>query len=224
MKIAVDPNIPFITKPLVETLGAEVTHDLTPEGVRDADAIITRTRTKCDESLLGGSRVGFVGTATIGTDHIDLDYCRSAGITVANAPGCNAPAVAQWVLAAVRETGGYEGRTLGVIGAGNVGSILIRWARALGMDVLVNDPPLSLTAPDRYTYCSLDEIADKADIVTVHTPLVRDGLYPTYHLVGGDFINRLKRSPLVLNAARGHVADTAALLRGLDGGKLLPSA
>ncbi len=220
MKIAVDPNIPFITKPLVETLGAEVTHDLTPEGVRDADAIITRTRTKCDESLLGGSHVGFVGTATIGTDHIDLDYCRSAGITVANAPGCNAPAVAQWVLAAVRETGGYEGRTLGVIGAGNVGSILIRWARALGMDVLVNDPPLSLTAPDRYAYCSLDEIADKADIVTVHTPLVREGRYPTYHLVGDDFINSLNRSPLVLNAARGPVADTAALLRGLDSGKI----
>lgn len=159
MKIAIDPNIPFIIKPLSSLPGAVLTHNLTREGVHDADIVITRTRTRCDASLLDGSKCRFIGTATIGTDHIDLDYCRRAGITVANAPGCNAPAVGQWVLSAVRETGGYEGRTLGVFGAGNVGSLLIRWALSIGMKVLVNDPPLQAADPGRYRFSTLDEIA-----------------------------------------------------------------
>lgn len=220
MKIAIDPNIPFITKPLSSLPGAVLTHDLTREGVHDADILITRTRTRCDASLLDGSKCRFIGTATIGTDHIDLDYCRRAGITVANAPGCNAPAVGQWVLSAVRETGGYEGRTLGVIGAGNVGSLLIRWALSIGMKVLVNDPPLQAADPGRYRFSTLDEISAQADIITVHTPLTRSGDCPTYHLIGDGFINTLRRRPLVLNSARGPVTDTAALLRGFEEGRI----
>ena len=218
MKIAVDPNIPFIDTPLRSIHGAEITHDLTPAGVRDADAVITRTRTRCDAGLLSESRCSFVGTATIGTDHIDIPWCESHGIRVANAPGCNAPAVAQWVLEAVKRTGGFKGRTLGVIGAGHVGSILIRWARGLGMRVLVNDPPLQEASPDLYDYSTLDEIAREADIITVHTPLTKSGAHPTYHLIDDEFVSSLRRRPLVVNAARGPVTDTRALLRGLREG------
>lgn len=220
MKIAVDPNIPFVDAPLRSVAGASLTHDLTPEGVRDADAVITRTRTRCDASLLDGGKCTFVGTATIGTDHIDIPYCESRGIEVANAPGCNAPAVAQWVLEVAKRTGGFEGRTLGVIGAGNVGSVLIRWARGLGMKVMVNDPFLEVSAPGRYEYCSLADIAREADIISVHTPLTNAGDHPTYHLLGDGFVDMLGRRPVVLNAARGPVADTKALLRGLREGRI----
>lgn len=222
MKIVVDRNIPFIEKPLC-AIGRPLMlpgADITPDIMADADILITRTRTCCDASLLDGSKCRFIGTATIGTDHIDLPYCASRGITVANAPGCNAPAVAQWVLAAIQsrkgENRGFSDLTLGVIGAGHVGSIVIRWARGLGMRVLVNDPPLEECEPDAYTYSTLSEIARECDVITVHTPLTRTGSHPTYHLINKEFVSELRRSPLLLNAARGPVTDTCALLDGLD--------
>ncbi len=224
MKIVIDRNIPFVAAPLA-SLGEVVAlpgAGITSADVRDADILLTRTRTRCDASLLEGSRCRFVGTATIGTDHIDLDYCRSHGITAVNAPGCNAPAVAQWVLAAARahlgEGESLAGKTLGVIGAGNVGSILIRWAEGLGMRVLVNDPPLEEKGCGKYNFSALDDITREADIISVHTPLTKRGPHPTYHLLGRDFISRLGRRPLVLNAARGPVADTEALKDGLREG------
>lgn len=224
MKIVIDRNIPFIEKPLAET-GRVVMlpgSEITPEVMADTDILITRTRTRCDASLLDGSACRFIGTATIGTDHIDLPYCASRGITVANAPGCNAPAVAQWVIAAIQSHIGAERKlsdvTLGVIGAGNVGSILIRWARSLGMRVLVNDPPLQASRPDAYEYSTLADLTRECDVITVHTPLLRTGEHPTYHLIDSEFISSLKRRPLLLNAARGPVTDTRALLNGLDSG------
>lgn len=225
MKIVFDRNIPFIAGPLASIAEAipMAGTDITPEVAKEADAIIIRTRTRCDASLLESSSCRFIGTATIGTDHIDLPYCSSKGITVANAPGCNAPAVAQWVLAAINEytdSRPLESVTLGVIGAGNVGSLLIRWARGLGIKVLVNDPPLQQTAPDAYTYSGLDDIARECDIITVHTPLTRTGSHPTYHLINSDFISGLERRPLILNAARGPVTDTHALIDGLRSGKI----
>lgn len=221
MKFAVDPNIPFIKKPLLSIPGSVISHDLTKEGVRDADVIITRTRTHCNAELLDGSICRFIATATIGTDHIDLQYCAERGIRVANAPGCNAPAVAQWVLQAIKDTWEFEGKTLGVIGAGNVGSILIRWAEGLGMKVLVNDPPLEKSSPDKYDFHTLADIANEADIISVHTPLTKTGPYPTYHLIGDEFVDSLKRKPLILNAARGGVSDTRALLRGMKEGRIV---
>lgn len=226
LKIVIDRNIPFISVPLagigrVVPLAAPL---ITPEIMKDTDILITRTRTHCDASLLDGSRCRFIGTATIGTDHIDLPYCESSGIAVANAPGCNAPAVAQWVLAALRETllkdRDFSHLTLGVIGAGHVGSILIRWAEGLGIKVLVNDPPLQETKPEAYTFSTLAEIAGECDAITVHTPLTRTGKYPTYHLIDDTFINSLQKRPLILNAARGPVTDTDSLLRGLQSGKI----
>lgn len=226
MKIIFDRNIPFISKPLssigeaIPMTGTEITN----ETVKDADAIIIRTRTRCDATLLKDSKCRFIGTATIGTDHIDLPYCASRGITVANAPGCNAPAVAQWVLSAIStylgDTRSLSDITLGVIGAGNVGSILIRWAEGLGIKTIINDPPLQRQSSGSYRFSSLSDIADKCDVITVHTPLTRTGDHPTYHLIDNSFISRLKRRPLILNAARGPVTDTLALINGLESGKI----
>ena len=226
MKIVIDRNIPFIATPLTEI--GEVTAlpgaEITPEVMADTDILITRTRTRCDASLLDGSKCRFIGTATIGTDHIDLPYCAERGITVANAPGCNAPAVAQWVLATIERWlklgEKFSDVTLGVIGAGNVGSILIRWAKSLGIKVLVNDPPLQEREPEAHTYSSLDEIARECNVITVHTPLTRKGDHPTYHLIDSALVEQMERKPLVLNAARGPVTDTRALIAGLEEGRI----
>ena len=201
-----------------------------------------RTRTRCNADLLDGSRVRFIGSATIGTDHIDLDYCASRGITVRNAPGCNAPAVAQWVFCAIhawmqaRDIAVPEGLTLGIVGVGHIGSIVARWGRALGFTVLLNDPPremaertgktertdmTELTGMDSETVFALEELQRRCDIITFHTPITRDGQWPTWHLCDQAFLDGLNRCRLILDAARGPIADNAALLRwhgdvGLD--------
>ncbi len=235
VRIVTDRNIPYIR----EVLSAlpplcEVTYlpgdGVTPQVMTDTDILLTRTRTRCDERLLRDSRCSFIATATIGTDHIDLDYCRSRGIEVANAPGCNAPAVAQYLLSAIKsicnlkgksiEGKGWADLTLGIIGVGNVGSILARWAKGLGMKVLLNDPPKCLLNPDLEGYCDLEEIAREADIITLHTPLIRSGQFPTYHLIDKAFLDSTLRKPVIVNAARGPVVDTEALKEALKKGKV----
>ena len=212
MKIIVENRIPYI-RGILETV-ADVVYlpvsDITAEAVRDADALLVRTRTQCDEALLAGSRVRFIGSATIGTDHIDLAWCHDNGITVCNAPGCNAPAVAQWVFSAIgqwmlcHDINIPQGLTLGVIGVGHVGSIVARWGRQLGFKVLVNDPPLGIG-------CTLDHLLEQSDIITVHTPLTHGGQWPTWHLIGELQLRQMKRCRLLLNAARGGVVDEEAL-------------
>lgn len=226
LKIVADRNIPFIAEAIGE-LGTAVYlpgDAVTPEVMRDADILLTRTRTKCDAALLDGSPCTFIGTATIGTDHIDLPYCASHGITVANAPGCNAPAVAQYVLAAVSRTlrpgETLADRTLGIIGVGNVGSILERWATGLGMTVLLNDPPREEAGTDGKSYAGLEEIAEKCDVITVHTPLTREGRHATFHLINDEFLSMTRRRPMIINAARGPVTDTEALKRAFRSGKI----
>lgn len=183
-----------------------------------AEAIIIRTRTRCNRQLLEGTNIKLIVTATIGTDHIDLDYCRNNGITVVNAPGCNAPAVAQYVLStAIRLLGDVKGKTIGVIGVGHVGSIVTRWAEGLGMKVLKCDPPLAL-ASGHSGFCDIQHIAENADIITVHTPLTRSGDYPTYHLLDAKLLENCRRKPLVINSARGSVADTSALIKAKESG------
>lgn len=224
MKTVIDANIPFVETPLrrVGSVEARKGTEITRDTLADADILLTRTRTRCNRDLLEGTPVGFIGTATIGTDHIDLDYCREAGIEVVNAPGCNAPAVAQWVLAAIALTLNpgetLAHRTLGVIGAGNVGRILIRWAEGLGMRVLVCDPPLQEAGDTSFDYRPLSDLAAECDTITVHTPYTTSGPHPTHHLLGGEFIATLRRSPMLLNASRGPVADTEALKEGLRSG------
>lgn len=222
MKIIIEKNIPFI-KGLLDDI-AEVSY-LAPEEInaatmRDADALITRTRTRCDASLLDGSKCRFIATATIGTDHIDLEYCRSHGITVKNAPGCNAPAVAQYVIATISAVRGLDNDfTLGVVGAGHVGSIIVDWARKMGIKTLVCDPPRA-DAEGNDGFSDMEEIARECDVITFHTPMNRSGKYPTYHLLDSTMVNKLKRKPLVINSARGPVTDTEALLEGLKEGRV----
>jgi len=230
MRIIVDSHIPHI-QGLIEPR-AEVQYlepgDITREAVKDADALIVRTRTRCNADLLDCSRVGFIGSATIGTDHIDLDYCADHGITVCNAPGCNAPAVAQWVFAAIdawmrqRGIAAPDGLTLGIVGVGHIGSIVARWGRELGFDVLLNDPPREeQEGSGGEIFSPLDELQHRCDIITFHTPLTREGRWPTWHLCDEAFLDGLDHCRLILDAARGPVADNAALLQwhgdvGLD--------
>ena len=221
MKIIVDshiPNIQGLIEPRAQVLYLEP-GDITRDAVRDADALIVRTRTRCDANLLDGSRVRFIGSATIGMDHIDLDYCAAHGITVRNAPGCNAPAVAQWVFCAIdawmraRDIITTRGRTLGIVGVGHIGSIVARWARQLGFTVLLNDPPRENS--DGSTddiFEPLETLQRRCDIITFHTPLTRDGHWPTWHLCDQAFLDGLARCRLIIDAARGPIADNAALL------------
>ena len=211
MDIIIENHIPFIHGKL-EALGHRVSYlppeDFTPEAVKDADALIIRTRTRCNAALLAGSRVKHIATATIGTDHIDLDFCRQAGIRVDNAPGCNAPAVAQYVLstiAAVRP----QALTIGIVGVGHVGSIVNRWALSNGFRTLLNDPPLGLDTP-------LETLAAEADVITFHTPLDQT----TRHLVNAEFLAKCRRKPLIINAARGAIVDTPALIEALKNGRV----
>ncbi len=221
MRVIVESHIPHI-RGLIEPF-ASVDYlepvEFTPEAVRDADALIVRTRTRCNAALLDSSRVRFIGSATIGTDHIDLDYCDKHDITVRNAPGCNAPAVAQWVFTAIhawmqqRGITSPNGLTLGIVGVGHIGSIVARWARQLGFTVLLNDPPKEdREGLSNEQFLSLDELQRRCDIITFHTPITRVGQWPTWHLCDTAFLNGLSRCRLIMNAARGPIADNAALL------------
>lgn len=219
MKIIVEKNIPYI-KGVLEKY-AEVQYlpyqEITPQAVKDADVLLVRTRTRCDEALLDGSRCRFVGTATIGTDHIDMNYCRNRGIEVKNAPGCNAPAVAQYVLSSIGHwmkkeyIFNTEGLTLGVVGVGHVGSIVARWAKKLGFKVLLCDPPLRRMTGSA-DYVPLSKLMQSADIITFHTPLTHTGVDATYHLAGHSFITALQNCRLLINSARGAIVDNDALV------------
>lgn len=217
MKIVIENKIPFIAG-IFESVANVVylaPEEFTAKAVRDADAIIVRTRTRCDASLLSGSCCKIVATATIGTDHIDIPWCKSNGIIVANAPGCNAPAVAQYVYAsAATLLGELSGRTIGVVGVGHVGRIVADWGEALGLRVLRCDPPRAEAEGDT-SFTSLSQIAHEADIITLHTPLERGGKHPTFHLANQEFFDSLRRQPLFINAARGPVTDTSTLIRAI---------
>jgi erythronate-4-phosphate dehydrogenase len=183
--------------------------DLAREHLRDAEVLIVRSVTKVNAALLDGTSVRFVGTATIGTDHLDIPYLDQHGIRWASAAGCNARSVVEWVLAALAEwclAQGitWEGRTLGIVGHGNVGSRLAPVARALGMRVLVNDPPLQRAGvyPDAVP---LDQLLAESDIVTLHVPYTKDGPDPTHHLIQGRQLGLMKHDALFLNASRGAV-------------------
>lgn len=195
--------------------------EINTKAVTNADALIVRTRTRCDASLLDTSRCQFIATATIGTDHLDLPYLCSRGITAVSAPGCNAPAVAQYVLASLLSLfpHGLAGKTIGVVGVGHVGSIVADWSRQLGMNVLLCDPPRQ-RAEGSDNFTSLDSIASRADIITFHTPHTLDGPDATHHLADAAFFDSLRRQPVIVNSARGPITDTPALISALDNGKV----
>lgn len=226
IKVIVDDKIPYIREALA-VMGVEVHyvpgHAFTNAIVKDADALIVRTRTRCDEALLYGSRVQFIATATIGYDHIDTAYCASQGIRWTNAPGCNAASVCQYIQSVLlllqRERGVVlPESTLGVVGVGHVGSLVVEMARSWGMRVLCFDPPRAERGEQGFV--SLETIAREADIITLHTPLVREGKYSTFHMAGNDFFASLERKSYFINTSRGETTDTRALMEALGGGKI----
>jgi erythronate-4-phosphate dehydrogenase len=217
MKIIIDDKIPYIRGAFEQV--AEVIYlpgnKTTPEVVKDADAIITRTRTICNEKLLEGSKVKFIATATIGFDHIDTDYCRQAGIEWTNAPGCNAESVNQYIASALfswsmKNRTSLEGKTIGIVGVGQVGSRVAKTGETIGMKVLLNDPPRErVEGPGKFT--DLKTIQQEADIITFHVPLNMIGEDSTFHLVNSEFLSGLKKQPLLINSCRGEVFETDAV-------------
>ena len=226
MKVIVDNKIPYIAGE-IEKIADKVVYlpgdAFTKEEVKEADALVVRTRTHCNRELLEGSQVKFIVTATIGFDHIDTEYCHEAGIAWTNCPGCNAGSVEQYIhsvlLLLKREKGlKFEEATLGIVGVGDVGSRVKRMAESLGMKVLLNDPPRADKGEKGFV--DLRTIASESDVITFHTPLIKEGIYRTYHLVDKDFLFSLKRNPVIINSSRGEVVDTASLLIALSAGKV----
>lgn len=224
MKVVIDNKIPYIREAM-EALADEVVYlpgkEITASVVRDADALITRTRTQCNRQLLEGSKVRFIGTATIGFDHIDTEYCREAGITWSNCPGCNAGAVEQYlhsVLLLLQQEKHVELKdaSLGIVGVGHVGSHILSLAERLGMRILLNDPPRADRGEEGFV--SLETLARECDIITFHTPLERNGEYRTFHLADRAFFHSLRKKPYIINTSRGEVVETEAILEALDKG------
>ncbi len=221
MKVVIDDKIPFI-KGVLEPY-AEVVYlpgaGFAPENISDADALIIRTRTKCNETLLKGTSVKFIATATIGYDHIDAAWCEANGITWTNVPGCNSGSVRQYlasVLATLSVQFGFAFRdmTLGVVGVGNVGSKVARLGEILGMNVLMNDPPRARKeGPAQFV--PLDEIFQMSDIITLHVPLNLSGPDKTFQLFDEALFDCLQRRTVVINSSRGEVVDGNALKNAL---------
>jgi erythronate-4-phosphate dehydrogenase len=225
MIVVIDSKNPFLAAVLTPLCEIRVlpTAQIDRAHLQDADAVIVRSETHVDAGLLDGTRVGFVGTATIGTDHVDMQYLGHRGIGFASAPGSNANSVSEYVAAALLVAAGRTGRilrgsTIGIVGAGNVGSKVARVASALGMRVVLNDPPLGRSTADA-RYRPLDELMD-ADVVSLHVPLTREGQDATHHLWDAARIGKMKKGSILLNTSRGGVVDTPGLHGALLHGHL----
>ncbi|MBS2210584.1 4-phosphoerythronate dehydrogenase PdxB [Carboxylicivirga mesophila] len=217
LKIVADNKIPFL-KGALEPF-ADVTYfpggEIDKEKLKEADALVTRTRTKCNEATLQGTSVKLITSATIGFDHIDTNWCETHQISWTNAPGCNSESVKQYVaaiLALLVEEQGWQlaNKAIAVVGVGNVGSKVSALAQALGMTVYEVDPPRARHEGGQRFY-QLDDIIDKADIITFHTPLTKEGDDKTYHLCDRGLLSRMKPGAVVINSSRGEVVDGSAL-------------
>lgn len=227
MRLIVDAQMPGAREVFSRFGDVEVrpAEEIRPAGVREADVLLVRSVTRVDEELLGGSSVRFVGSATIGTDHVDLEFLEHRGIVFAHAPGAGAGSVADYVVAAVLAVyadRGLEsaGRTAGVIGLGNTGARVARRLAALGMHVLRNDPPLARGGGVGGGFLPLAEVLARSDVVSLHVPLTRAGADPTWHLLGREELADMRREALVINTARGAVVDNLALADALGKGRL----
>ena len=221
MKVIIDDKIPFIKGVLDEV--ADVLYlpadEITSAMVREADALIVRTRTKCNRELLEGSCVRFIATATIGYDHIDDQYCRENGIFWVNSPGCNANSVAQYIASALISLFGDDlsSKKIGLVGVGNVGKAVASVCRKLGMMVLLNDPPRAEIEGNE-GFLPLSVLCNECDIISFHALLTMDGRYKTFHMADEDFFSALKPGITLINAARGEIIDTQALKRAIADG------
>ncbi len=222
MLIVIDKNIPFvgqIFEPFFEVKYLPY-QEINQAAVRQADVLLIRTRTHCNQALLQDSNIKLIVSATIGTDHLDTQYLESAGITWRNVPGCNATAVVQYVFTALsvfstKTAQPLDGKVLGVVGVGNIGRKVVEGAEKLGMKVLCCDP-LRQQQENLPHFVDLQTIAENADIVTLHTSYTQHGNFPTYHLLNQDFFNRCKTNLWLVNTSRGEVIDEVALLKALS--------
>lgn len=215
MKILIDHTVPFVADRIPDGIDVEVKRggDITPSDVRDADAFVVSTRMHTGEKLLKGSKVKVVATGSIGMDHIDTRWCAANGIEAVNAPGCNAPAVVQYVVCSLKTVGfDFSRQTLGVVGKGNIGGLLTAVVRRAGGRVVVCDPPREEAGFDDEEYFSLDRLLREADAVTFHVPKTFNGSHPTYHLLSSDLARLLSPDTIVVNAARGGVICEKAFL------------
>jgi erythronate-4-phosphate dehydrogenase len=222
MLCVLDENIPY-GKDAFAAFGETTTmsgRKLDAQAVRGADILCVRSVTPVNAALLDGARVSFVGTATIGTDHVDRAWLHQRGIRFSAAPGSNANSVAEYVVAALLHSfscakRSLAGTVLGVVGVGHVGSKVAAKARALGMNVILNDPP-RMEREGRDGFTELSELLANADVVSLHVPLEQSGSHPTFHLAGKNFFRQMKRDAFFINSSRGAVHDTAELLRAMD--------
>ncbi len=225
LSILADANIPHV-RSVFSDLGtvSTFTGPHIPAGdLAAADVLLVRSITRVDEDVVTGSRVRFVGSATSGTDHIDTAALRRLGIAFDHAPGSNAESVVEYVIAAMllvasRRREALAGKTLGIVGCGNVGSRLAERAPALGLRVLKCDPFLNTGAASEYV--SLESLLGDSDIVSVHVPLTRRGPHPTLHMLDAAGLRMLGKHAWLINTSRGPVVDGRALLAGLIGGQL----
>ncbi|SNB55319.1 4-phosphoerythronate dehydrogenase [Marinobacter sp. es.042] len=225
MLIVADENIPLLDSFFgdIGEIRRVSGRSMSNEDVRDADIVLVRSVTRVNRELLEGSRVRFVGTTTIGTDHVDLDWLEGADICFSAAPGCNANSVAEYVLSVLslhaerRGLADWSQLSVGIVGVGNVGGELAHKLERLGFDVRLCDPPRADREEDDQEFVSLEE-AMKCDVVSLHTPLTREGDHPTLHMIGHPELEALGANQLLINAGRGEVIDSSALLARLDQG------
>ena len=225
MLIVADENIPLLDSFFgdIGEIRRVSGRSMSNEDVRDADIVLVRSVTRVNRELLEGSRVRFVGTTTIGTDHVDLDWLEAAGIRFSAAPGCNANSVAEYVLSVLslhaerRGLADWSQLSVGIVGVGNVGGELAHKLERLGFDVRLCDPPRADREEDDQEFVSLEE-AMKCDVVSLHTPLTREGDHPTLHMIGNAELETLGANQLLINAGRGEVIDSSALLARLEQG------
>jgi len=225
MLIVADENIPLLDSFFgdIGEIRRVSGRSMAGEDVRDADILLVRSVTKVNRELLEGSRVRFVGTTTIGTDHVDLDWLEQSGIRFSAAPGCNANSVAEYVLSVLslhaerRGLSDWSQLSVGIVGVGNVGGELARKLDRLGFDVRLCDPPRADREDDNEEFVALDD-AMKCDVVSLHTPLTREGDHPTLHMIGNAELETLGANQLLINAGRGEVIDSSALLARLEQG------
>jgi len=225
MQVVADKNIPYVYDAFkgVGQLRLLESGEITAATVKNCDILIVRYVTRVDKKLLAGSSVKFVGTVSAGTDHIDLKYLKDQKIAFSAAPGTNAESVAEYVIAALLSLN-KRGRislpdaTLGVVGVGNVGSRVAQKAKALGMNVLLNDPPKRRTTDDK-SFKPLSSLMG-SDVITIHTPLTFTGKDKTAGLFGAKRLAGLKRGAVVINTARGGIVCERSLKKCLTSGRL----
>lgn len=223
MKIVIDSAIPYIKDrfsketEVIYLPGKEISAGI----IKDADALIVRTRTICNENLLKDSSIKLVATATIGTDHIDISWCEANNIIVCSAPGCNAPGVAQYVFSSLFKAGfNPKTDTLGIIGYGNVGATVADWARKMNIKCLISDNPRKEAGYKDIDYVDIKTVLKNCDALTLHVPFTKEGNYPTNELIAERELSMMKPGSILVNSSRGGVVEEYALKSFLSQGKL----